>query len=189
MIEILQIQPTPNPHARRFRTNMPVAGRTGISFADAASAARHAAAQALFRVEHVSGLFLLEDSVTVTIDEKGDWEILLPEIALMLEEHLEPWSGAREALSDETLEPVPDFLELPLDKQLAHLEKVLDLKIRPGLAGDGGGLQLMGYDEQTVYIYYLGACGSCPSAGTGTLDSIRKTLQTLVHPALQVELS
>ena len=113
------------------------------------------------------------------------------EVDLMtLEERLEPWSGARAlAEHEEELEPAGDFDALDLDGKLRRIEKVLDLKVRPNLAGDGGGVELMGLEDGVAYIHYVGACGSCPSAGTATLEFVRDALRTQVSPGLDVQLS
>ena len=190
MANVVRILETPNPRARRFKTDLPVAGRTPLSFSDAAHAERHPAAKALFGLGFVSSVFLLGDSVTVALTDEGDWEELLPEIVMTLEERLEPWSGARAlAEHEEELEPAGDFDALDLDGKLRRIEKVLDLKVRPNLAGDGGGVELMGLEDGVAYIHYVGACGSCPSAGTATLEFVRDALRTHVSPGLDVQLS
>ena len=63
---------------------------------------------------------------------------------------------------------------------------MLDQKVRPALAGDGGGLQVLGIDGFTVKIRYQGACGSCPSSISGTLMAIEGLLKRDVNPSINV---
>ena len=69
---------------------------------------------------------------------------------------------------------------------LIKINKLLDNRVRPALAGDGGGLQVMGIEGYTVKIHYQGACGSCPTAISGTLMAIEGLLKRDIHPAIEV---
>ncbi|HEX9082601.1 MAG TPA: NifU family protein, partial [Holophagaceae bacterium] len=72
------------------------------------------------------------------------------------------------------------------DETMARINALLDTRIRPGLAGDGGGLEVISFDGQTLQISYHGACGSCPSSTSGTLRYIEGMLQEEVDPAIRV---
>ena len=69
---------------------------------------------------------------------------------------------------------------------LKKINQLLDQKVRPALAGDGGGLEVLGIDGFTVKIRYQGACGSCPSSITGTLMAIEGLLRRDVNPSINV---
>ena len=69
---------------------------------------------------------------------------------------------------------------------LKQINILLDQKVRPALAGDGGGLEVLGLDGYTVRIRYQGACGSCPSSISGTLTAIEGLLKRDVNPAINV---
>jgi Fe-S cluster biogenesis protein NfuA len=73
------------------------------------------------------------------------------------------------------------------DELLKQINLLLDKRVRPALAGDGGGLQVMGLDGYTLKVRYQGACGSCPSAISGTLNAIENLLKREINPALEVE--
>ena len=66
---------------------------------------------------------------------------------------------------------------------LDRINAVLDERIRPGLAGDGGGLQVLGLVDNTLTVRYQGACGTCPSAIAGTLMAIENMLRMDVDPS------
>jgi Fe-S cluster biogenesis protein NfuA len=72
------------------------------------------------------------------------------------------------------------------DELLKKINQLLDQKVRPALAGDGGGLQVLGINGFTVKIRYQGACGSCPSSISGTLMAIEGLLRRDINPSLEV---
>ncbi len=191
MPEILHISNTPNPAAKKFHAEVLIAGPTPLSFSSKSEASSNDVAQALFGLDGVVNVFLLDQVITVNISDSEDWETLTPEIQMLLEEHLEEWHPPTTTTnqSNEDIAFPADFFGMDLELQVEHLEKILDQKIRPALAGDGGGIQLMGIDGSIVYIYYLGACRNCPSSTTGTLNQIQQTFKMLAHPELTVELS
>ena len=84
------------------------------------------------------------------------------------------------------LKDFEDFLKLEKTDKIAMIDKLLDDTIRPGLAGDGGGVEITDLEEFNLSIHYEGACGSCPSASDGTLRFIEDTLREKVHPKMSV---
>ena len=189
MPEVLHISGTPNPRAKKFHLDVLISDGEPLSFPNADSASAHPAANALFQLEHIVNVFILDQVVTISLDDADEWDIIEPEISMILEEFTEP-AEAKVATEIDQAIPFPeDFFALDIDSQFKHVNLILDVKVRPGLAGDGGGLELMGIENQIVYIYYLGACGSCPSATTGTLNYIQQTLKQHAHPLIKVELS
>jgi Fe-S cluster biogenesis protein NfuA len=72
------------------------------------------------------------------------------------------------------------------DPKIAEINALLDERIRPYLAGDGGWLEIIGLEESTLKIRYEGACGSCPSSLTGTLMAIENMIREEIDPAIAV---
>jgi NFU1 iron-sulfur cluster scaffold homolog, mitochondrial len=194
MAKVLKTSETPNPLAIRFHMDVKVVASGSRSYPDPESAQADPTAARLFAIPHVTSVFYVGTTVTVNKDEEGDWNGMLTPIADALEESLAP---AQEAAppEEEAFDPYAagahiqrpaDFFALPLEEQLSHLNRIFDEMVRPGLAGDGGGLELMGIEGSTVRIHYEGACGSCPSATSGTLMYIEGALQKKAHPELSV---
>ena len=69
---------------------------------------------------------------------------------------------------------------------MLQIEEILDRRIRPGLQGDGGDLACVSYENNVLIIKYQGACGTCPSSTTGTLEAIRSILQDEFDPQIEV---
>ena len=74
-----------------------------------------------------------------------------------------------------------------LSPEMQKIEEILDRTIRPGLRADGGDLDVISYEDNTLKILYQGACGGCPSAMMGTLDAIQGILQQeMQNPEIKV---
>ena len=116
--------------------------------------------------------------VTVNKEPSAEWSDLIDPICEAIEELKLPENEAGD------LAPMASGGDA--DATLERINHLLDTRIRPGLAGDGGGLEVISFDGQTLQISYHGACGSCPSATSGTLRYIEGLLQEEVSPSLRV---
>ncbi|MBW8889949.1 MAG: NifU family protein [Fibrobacteres bacterium] len=194
MAKVQKTSETPNPLAIRFHMDAKVVASGSRSYPDPESAQADPTANRLFAIPHVTSVFYVGTTVTVNKDEDGDWNEMITPIADVLEDSISP-APESAAPEEEAFDPYAagahiqrpeDFFQLTLEDQLAHLNLVMDEMVRPGLAGDGGGLELLGIEGTTVRIHYEGACGSCPSATSGTLMYIEGALQKKAHPELTV---
>ncbi|HNB73060.1 MAG TPA: NifU family protein [Acidobacteriota bacterium] len=177
MPKIEDIEYTPNPNARKIILKEPLtAPGVSHSFATPAEAASDPLAESLFTIPHVKSVFIMDRFVTITKDNEIGWDELLRQVAIPI----------RAAASIAAQVPAgPAFLP-GLNPKLDQINEILDLRIRPGLAGDGGGLQIMGLEGKTLSVRYQGACGSCPSSISGTLYAIQHILRSEVDPELEV---
>jgi Fe-S cluster biogenesis protein NfuA len=183
MPKIQDIEPTPNPNAMKFILKEPITHGNSRSYDRPSDARGDSLAEALFAVEHVATVFYMDRFLTITKEPFGSWDDLLPKVAVPIRE--------APAAADQPLpEPVgvSAGTEAAADdaEMLERINAVLDERIRPGLAGDGGGLQVIGLIDRVLTVRYQGACGTCPSAIAGTLMAIENMLQTDVDPELQV---
>lgn len=178
MPKVINIEPTPNPDALKFVVQRPILKRGVRSFRDFGSAVGDPLGSALFALGHVTSVFYMDRFVTVNKDHEAQWTDLIDLICETIEEckDLEEAEGVQ-----------PGHLEGDgTDGKLARINDLLDTRIRPGLAGDGGGLEVISFDGTTLEISYHGACGSCPSAMGGTLQFIEHLLQEEVDPGIRV---
>ena len=175
MPKVVNIEPTPNPDALKFIVQSPIL-RSGVrSFRDFAAAVGDPLGSALFALGHVTSVFYMDRFVTVNKAPEAPWSELIDPICETIED-----------LSPDEAEGTRPAAPASQDEKLARILDVLDTRVRPGLAGDGGGLEVIGFDGSTLEISYQGACGSCPAASGGTLHSIESILQSEVDPALRV---
>src|SRR5581483_11032230 len=166
MPKIADIEYTPNPNAVKFVLREPVTIGASRSYTNEFEAQSDPLASSLFAVGNVTSVFYMDRFITVNKDDEAGWEEMLRRLA-------EPIRSA----------PVAAPGENPL---LDRINALLDERIRPGLAGDGGGLEIISLNDKTLTIRYQGACGSCPSSMAGTLMSIESMLQQDVDPEIQV---
>jgi len=189
-MKVTSIQPTPNPNAFKFLMDKPMAkpGQTQ-AYAKPEQAANDVLAQGMFAVPGVETLFFCDNFVTVSMTGDADWRAVAEQITKLLESHEPPEipeTAGDAAGSDDPLASIPKGGDPAM---LSKINSLLDDRVRPALAGDGGGLQVMGLEGKTLYIRYEGACGSCPSSTSGTLMAIQNLLQSEVDEDLVVTMS
>lgn len=195
-MKVTRNDPTPNPDAIKFVLDGQIVSAGSRSFRDRILC-EDPIAKRLFEIEEVVSVFFVANVVTVTKDPFGDWSVLIPRINQVLEEVTEGFEPAATARATPTTPTLPNmegamtdpgFFEKTYDEKLAKINSIFDEAVRPGLASDGGGLNLVEVVEKVVRIQYQGACGSCPSSTAGTLSFIENVLRGRIHPDLEVEL-
>jgi NFU1 iron-sulfur cluster scaffold homolog, mitochondrial len=184
MPKISDIEETPNPNAVKFILKEPVTNGTARQFDSAEKAQDDALAKALFEVGDVVSVFYMDKMITVEKRDEGDWDDLLPRLAVPIRA-AEPVAtngaaAAAAAVGGSIAAAVSD------DPRLAQINEILDEKVRPALAGDGGWLEVLNLKDHTLSIRYQGACGSCPSSLSGTLMAIEGMLKQEVDPEIEV---
>jgi NFU1 iron-sulfur cluster scaffold homolog, mitochondrial len=182
MPKISDIEETPNPNAVKFILREPVSNGTARQYGSAELAQDDPLARALFDVGHVVSVFYMDKMVTVEKDDEGDWDDLLPALAVPIRatEAVNTPAAAAAAVGGAIAAATSD------DPRLARINDILDEKVRPALMGDGGYLEIIDLKENTLQIRYQGACGSCPSSLTGTLMAIEGMLKQEVDPDMEV---
>jgi NFU1 iron-sulfur cluster scaffold homolog, mitochondrial len=182
MPKISDIEETPNPNAVKFILREPVSNGTARSYSSADQVQDDPLAKSLFDVEHVVSVFYMDRMITVEKDDEGDWDDLLPTLAVPIRaaEAVNAPAAAAAAVGGAIAAVTSD------DPRLLKINEILDEKVRPALMGDGGYLEVLGLKEHTLSIRYQGACGSCPSSLTGTLMAIEGMLKQEIDPELEV---
>ena len=182
MPKISDIEETPNPNAVKFILREPVSNGVARQYGAADLAENDPLAKSLFDVGHVVSVFYMDKMITVEKDDEGDWDELLPELAVPIRaaEAVNSAAAAAAAVGGPIAAVTSD------DPRLLKINEILDEKVRPALMGDGGYLEIIGLSDHTLSIRYQGACGSCPSSLTGTLMAIEGMLKQEVDPELEV---
>lgn len=189
MPKIDNIEETPNPNAVKFILKEPVTAGTTRSFHSAEEAAADPLASPLFAVGDISSVFYMDRMITVEKTEEADWDDLLPRLAVPIRAAagVESNGGAQQQPSTQG-EGVGGALGALMndDPRLARINEILDEKIRPYLASDGGWLEVLSLEDKTLKIRYQGACGSCPSSLSGTLMGIEGLIRQEIDPEIEV---
>ncbi|MFN6962620.1 MAG: NifU family protein [Pyrinomonadaceae bacterium] len=185
MPKIADIQETPNPNAVKFILKEPVSHGTSHSFKSAADAESDALAKAIFEVGDVVSVFYMDKMVTVEKTDEAEWDEVLPALAVPIRATpgLQPSNGggrAAAAVGGAIAAAASD------DPKVAEINALLDERIRPYLASDGGWLEIVSLEGSQLKIRYEGACGSCPSSLTGTLMAIENMIKDQIDPEIEV---
>jgi len=183
MPKIADIEDTPNPNAKKFVLREPLTWGITHSYENAQQAQGDTLASALFAIEHVTNVFYVDRWLTVTQDGQADWEQLLRDIAPPL--RAAPAASEQSAAAVFAARATVADLSAADRQRLDDIELVLDQEIRPYLQGDGGDLHVLGLSGNQLIVHYQGACGTCPSSISGTLQSIENRLRTL-EPDIEV---
>ena len=185
MPKISDIQETPNPNAVKFILKEPVTNGVARQFDSADKARQDPLAKALFDTGNVVSVFYMDRMVTVEKADEGDWDEMLPQLAIPIRA-AEAANGGPAASSDASSLGGPLAAVMSDDPRLVQINEILDEKVRPALMGDGGYLEVLGIKDNTLSIRYQGACGSCPSSLTGTLMAIEGMIKQEVDPDIDV---
>jgi Fe-S cluster biogenesis protein NfuA len=161
----IQTETTPNPATLKFLPGRDVMTSGTADFADREAAARSPLAERLFDVEGVTGVFLGSDFVTVTKSADKDWYVLKPAILGMIMEH---FTSGRPMLRPEAAGAAAEAEDD--DEIVAQIKELLDTRVRPAVAQDGGDIIFHGFEDGVVYLHMQGSCAGCPSS-TATLKS------------------
>ena len=169
----IETETTPNPATLKFLPGRQVMPAGTREFADPEAAEASPLAQALFDTGEVTGVFLGADFIAVTAAPGADWSQLKPQVVAVLLDHF--ISGAPLfAGSNGNGISVPAEAELIVDEDpadadiVAQINELLESRIRPAVANDGGDIVYRGYRDGIVHLQMQGACSGCPSS-TATL--------------------
>ena len=190
MPKIDNIEETPNPNAVKFVLKESVTNGAPRSYHNAAEAEEDSLGKSLFDVGQIVSVFYMDRMITVEKQDEADWDELLPKLAVPIRAAASVPNGAS-AMSATTAGGVGGIggalgALMSDDSRLIRINEILDERIRPALAGDGGWLEIVGLQDNTLSIKYQGACGSCPSSITGTLMAIEGMIKQEVDPELEV---
>ena len=187
MPKIADIQETPNPNAVKFILKEPVSHGTSHSFKTATDGAENVLAKSIFDVGEVVSVFYMDKMITVEKTDDAEWDELLPTLAVPIRA-----AEAVKASNGNGKKPAAAVVGGAIaaaasdDPKLAQINELLDDRIRPYLAGDGGWLEVLELEDDTLKIRYEGACGSCPSSLTGTLMAIENMIKEEIDPEITV---
>ncbi len=179
----IETEGTPNPATLKFLPGREVAGAAPADFAAPVDAATSPLAARLFALDGVARVFLGGDFVTVTKTGDADWAHLKARVLGALMDHAlsgEPSLAAGAAAVEEDC--APEDAEV-----VAQIKELLDTRVRPAVAGDGGDIVFRGYRDGIVRLHMQGACSGCPSSTATLKHGIETMLRHYVPEVRRVE--
>ena len=185
---LIETEATPNPATVKFLPGRTVMDAGTRDFATPEEAEASPLADALFGLGDVTGVFFGRDFVSVTAAPGVAWSDLKPDVLGVLLDHFSanmplfrPGSAAGISV------PAEDFADDPADADIvAQIRELIDTRVRPAVANDGGDIVYRGFDRGKVYLQMQGACSGCPSSSATLKQGIEQLLRHYVPEVTEV---
>ena len=181
----IQTEATPNPATLKFLPGRAVLETGTLDMPNQAAAGQSPLAAALFKVPNVGGVFFGSDFISVTKTD-GDWQQIKPAILGAIMEHFisgAPLLGG-EGNTDEAA--ADEFFDAKDADTVATIKDLIETRVRPAVASDGGDITFKGYKEGVVYLTMKGACSGCPSSTATLQHGIQNLLKHFVPDVTEV---
>ena len=183
-VRVVRTRETPNPSALQFVLNSQILEHGNLSYETVKDCGNDKLGKALFEKNGVITVYIMDNFVTVTKKDDVSWNPLKDQVWKVIDSNVTLYKSKAAAKLNIDVEK---FLSLSNHEKLDAVEMVLDRSIRKNLAQDGGGVEVKGIDGNVIKILYQGACGSCPTSSTGTLQYIQTQLRQQLHQDLEVK--
>lgn len=163
----IQTEATPNPSTLKFLPGRSVLSDGTADYRSTEEAERSPLAISLFQIDGVSGVFLGADFIAVSKADDQEWQHMKPAILGSIMEHF--MSGAETIASDGANDAAGINYDAEDEDTVNTIKELLDTRVRPAVAQDGGDITFHGFREGVVFLSMRGACAGCPSS-TATLQ-------------------
>jgi len=180
----IQTEQTPNPATLKFLPGRMVMESGTANFPMAEGASRSPLAERLFGIDGVTGVFLGSDFVTVTKDADREWHVLKPAILGVIMEH---FTAGRPVINADA--PAAAEATEEDDEVVAQIKELLDTRVRPAVAQDGGDIIFRGFEDGVVYLHMQGSCSGCPSSTATLKAGIENMLRHYIPEVVEVRAS
>lgn len=181
----IQTEATPNPATLKFLPGRAVLDAGTLDMPSREAATQSPLAEKLFDLPNVSGVFYGSDFISVTKTD-GDWQQIKPAILGAIMEHY--MSGAPLVATGAKAEPGADdeFFDEKDTETVDTIKDLIETRVRPAVAGDGGDITFKGYKEGIVFLQMKGACSGCPSSTATLQHGIQNLLKHFVPEVVEV---
>jgi len=178
----IQTEQTPNPSTLKFLPGRVVMDKGTMDFAAADTAQNSPLAKRRFALEAVERVFFGSDFVTVTKAADKDWQIMKPSILGGIMEHYTSGEPVVAAESQAGGEAAADD-----DEVVAQIKDLLETRVRPAVAQDGGDIVFQDFRDGVVYLHMQGSCSGCPSSTATLKMGIENLLKHYVPEVVEVQ--
>lgn len=186
---LIETERTPNPATLKFLPGQEVLAGGTRDFTTPEDAEVSPLASALFSLGDVTGVFFGADFISVTKAEgSADWQELKPQVLGILVDHFASGAPLFQGGSAAAIEIAPDLpADNPEDADIvAQINELIESRIRPAVARDGGDIIYRGFDKGKVYLQMQGACSGCPSSAMTLKQGIETLLKHYVPEVTEV---
>lgn len=187
----IETETTPNPASLKFLPGQTVMVSGSREFSSPEAAEASPLAQAIFDTGEVVNVFFGSDFVSVTAAPGVDWSALKPQVVAILLDHFISeaplFVGGSAAGISVPPEDEPVVQDDPANADIiAQIHELLETRVRPAVAGDGGDIAYRGFKDGVVYLTLQGACSGCPSSTATLKHGIEGLLKHYVPEVVEV---
>ena len=180
----IQTEATPNPATLKFLPGRTVLETGTLDMRDRDDAAQSPLAERLFDIVGVSGVFFGSDFIAVTKDA-GEWQQLKPMILGAIMEHFMSGAPLLQRVTPDRA-TADEFFDSADAETVATIKELIDTRVRPAVANDGGDITFRGFKDGIVYLNMKGACAGCPSSTATLRHGIQNLLRHFVPDVTEV---
>jgi Fe-S cluster biogenesis protein NfuA len=180
----IQTEQTPNPATLKFLPGRPVMDSGTANLTSVEAARISPLAERLFSLPAVAGVFLGSDFVSVTKAAEGDWYRLKPAILAIIMEHFT--AGRPVLISPPGDGETADAGEEDEDEVVTQIKELLETRVRPAVAQDGGDIVFHDFENGIVYLEMHGSCSGCPSSTATLKAGIENMLRHYIPEVVEV---
>ncbi|WOI56931.1 NifU family protein [Palleronia sp. LCG004] len=180
----IQTESTPNPATLKFLPGQTVLEAGTADFPSAETADASPLATRIFAIDGATGVFLGNDFVTVTKDDGTDWDHIKPAILGAIMEHFQ--SGQPVMAENGQQAGGHATHDGPDGEIVVQIKELLDTRVRPAVAQDGGDITFHGFERGVVYLHMQGACAGCPSSTLTLKMGIENLLRHYIPEVVEV---
>jgi Fe-S cluster biogenesis protein NfuA len=181
----IQTEATPNPATLKFLPGRAVLDNGTLDLRDAAQGSQSPLAERLFGINGVSGVFFGSDFITVT-KNTGEWQQLKPMILGAIMEHFMSGVPLLNAGEGTTSTDGDEFFDAADAETVATIKDLIETRVRPAVANDGGDITFKGFKDGVVYLNMKGSCAGCPSSTATLQHGIQNLLRHYVPDVTEV---
>jgi len=179
----IQTEQTPNPATLKFLPGCTVMESGTANFPERGAAARSPLAERLFELPEVTGVFLGTDFITVTKNGDSEWHQLKPAVLAAIMEHFT--AGHPVIIGDASGATASEAADED-DEIVSAIKELLETRVRPAVAMDGGDITFEDYEDGIVYLHMQGSCSGCPSSTATLKAGIENMLRHYIPEIVEV---
>jgi Fe-S cluster biogenesis protein NfuA len=181
----IQTEATPNPATLKFLPGRAVLETGTLDMPTKEAAAQSPLAERLFELPNIGGVFFGSDFISVTKTD-GEWQQIKPAILGAIMEHYMSGAPLLAAEAQPVAEGADEFFDTADAETVATIKDLIETRVRPAVAGDGGDITFKGYKEGVVFLHMKGACSGCPSSTATLRHGIQNLLRHFLPEVTEV---
>lgn len=183
-MSFIEVQETPNPNTMKFLPQQELLSAGTMTYMAGDDLSTSPLAQALFTIEGIQGIFIAKSFLSVTKAPDDNWDVIKTMVLTTLMDHL---VAGKPIILEEKFAANESANNSNDDEVIQQIKELIETRVRPAVAQDGGDIVYQGFSEGIVYLKLQGACSGCPSSSMTLKGGIENMLKHYVPEVIAVE--